>query len=114
MATAERIFAAIKEFFVVYFFESIKSIGIKDVIDILLLALVLFFIYRLIRDSRAWKLLIGLGVLFVVSLAARAFEMNALNFIFGNFQQIGILAIIILFRQPSQASYEAQAGTGLL
>lgn len=111
MATAGRIFAALKEFFAVYLIEPVKNIGIKDVIDILLLALVLFFVYRLIRDSRAWKLLVGLCVLFVVSIAARMFEMNALNFIFGNFQQIGILAIIILFQPELRMALEKVGGT---
>ena len=111
MATAERIFAALKDFFVVYFIEPVKNIGVKDIIDILLLALVLFFMYRLIRDSRAWKLLVGFCVLFVVSIAARAFEMNALNFIFGNFQQLGILVIIVLFQPELRMALERVGGT---
>ena len=51
------------EFFKNFFGETLRNIGVKDVIDILLLSFVLFFIYNLIRDSRAWRLIIGLVVM---------------------------------------------------
>ena len=111
LATLKNILNALADIFYTYFLEPVKNMGIKDIIDVLLLALVLFFVYRLIRDSRAWKLLVGLCVLFVVSIAARAFEMNALNFIFGNFQQIGIIAILILFQPELRMALERVGGT---
>lgn len=111
MITFEQIAGGLKDFFVKYLIEPVCNIGVKDVIDIILLSLVLFFIYRLIRDSRAWKLLLGLGVLLVISVTARALEMNALNFIFGNFQQLGILAILILFQPELRMALERVGGT---
>lgn len=111
MITSEQIAEGLKGFFVKYLVEPVCNISVKDVIDIILLSLVLFFIYRLIRDSRAWKLLLGLGVLLVISIAARALEMNALNFIFGNFQQLGILAILILFQPELRMALERVGGT---
>ena len=106
VTTAEKIFGILKEFFTKFLIEPVKHIEVKDVIDILLLALVLFFVYRLIRDSRAWKLLVGLGVIFLVTMIARAFDMSGLNFIFGNFQQLGIIAILILFQPELRMSLE--------
>jgi len=111
MGASENIIDAVKTFLLTYVVEPVKQIGVKDIIDILLLTLVLFFVYRLIRDSRAWKLLLGLGVLFLISIMARAFDMGALNFIFGNFQQIGILAIIVLFQPELRAALEKVGGT---
>lgn len=98
MLTVQTITGVLKEFFTKFLIEPVRHMEFKDGIDILVLTLVLFFIYRLIRDSRAWKLLVGLGVIFVITIVARAFEMNGLNFIFGNFQQLGIIAILILFQ----------------
>ena len=106
MLTAEKIVDVVKDFFTKFLIEPVKGIEVKDVIDILVLALVLFFVYRLIRDSRAWKLLVGLGVIFVVTMVARAFDMSGLNFIFGNFQQLGILAILILFQPELRMALE--------
>ena len=111
--TIENIVDFLKNFFVTYAIEPIKHIGVKDVIDILMLSLVLFFVYRLIRDSRAWKLLLGLGCLFLISIVAGVFKMGALSFVFGNFQQIGIIAIIVLFQPELRTALEKVGGTSL-
>lgn len=106
MLTAEKIVGVVEGFFTKFLIEPVRHMEFKDGIDIFVLALVLFFVYRLIRDSRAWKLLIGLGVIFVVTIVARNFEMNGLNFIFGNFQQLGIIAILILFQPELRMALE--------
>ena len=98
--------------FLKYFFgETLRNIEVKDVIDILLLSLVLFFIYKLIRDSRAWKLIIGLIVMLAISVIAEVFEMSALGFIFGNFQQLGLIAILVLFQPEFRTALERVGGT---
>ncbi len=102
---------SIKTFFITYLIDPVKSIGVKDVIDILLLSLVLYFVYRLIRNSRAWKLLVGLCVLIVVAVLAETFEMNGLNFIFGNFRQLGLLAVLVLFQPELRMALEKVGGT---
>lgn len=103
--------SSLSDMFAEYVVEPFKHFTVKDGIDILLLALVLYFVYRLVRSSRAWKLIIGLVILFVVSIMARAFEMSALSFIFGNFQQLGILAIIVLFQPEIRMALEKVGGT---
>ena len=109
--TLKNIFEVLGGFLNTYFIEPIKHIGVKDCVDILLLAMVLFFVYRLIKDSRAWKLLSGLLVLFFVSIIADTFEMLALSVVFGNFQQLGILAILVLFQPEIRMALEKVGGT---
>ncbi len=101
------------DFFKYFFGETLHNIGVKDVIDILLLSLVLFFIYNLIRDSRAWKLIIGLMLLLVMSVISEIFDMSALGFIFGNFQQLGLIAILVLFQPEFRTALEKVGGTPL-
>ena len=98
-------------FFKNFFEVTIMSIEVKDVVDILILGLVLFFLYRLIRDSRAWKLLIGLLALLFISVVADVFEMRALSMIFGNFRQLGLLAILVLFQPELRMALEKVGGT---
>jgi diadenylate cyclase len=98
-------------FFNKFFVETVTNIRIRDVIDILLLTFVLYFVYRLIRDSRAWKLLVGLGVLLLISIVSEAFDMRALSFIFNDFQSVGILAILILFQPELRTALEKVGGT---
>lgn len=111
MGAAENFVADIKNFFFTYVADPAMHITVKDVVDILLLSLVLFFVYRLIRDSRAWKLLVGVGILLIISIAADAFNMNALGFIFGNIQQLGVIAILILFQPELRMALEKVGGT---
>ncbi|MBQ9112342.1 MAG: diadenylate cyclase CdaA [Clostridia bacterium] len=105
------VMAAFGSFLYGFFVETVKQIELKDIVDILLLSFVLYFIYKLIRDSRAWKLLIGIVVLFCVAILANAFDMAALSFIFGNFQQLGLLAVLILFQPELRTALEKVGGT---
>ncbi len=113
MFETEATIAAAKEFFSTYFLEPVKNIVVKDIIDILLLALVLFFVYRLIRDSRAWKLLLGVGIIVLMAGISSIFDMSALSFVFGNIQQLGVLAILILFQPELRTALEKVGGTSI-
>lgn len=96
-----------------YIISSVKTMGILDVVDILLLSSVLFFIYRFIRDRRAGKLLIGLGLVLALSLLGDALELPATRFIFSDFRQIGVIAILILFQPELRSALEKVGGTPL-
>lgn len=96
-----------------YIVSSIKTMGILDVVDILLLTIVLFFVYRFIRDRRAGKLLIGLGLVLALSLLGDALELPATRFIFSDFRQIGVIAILILFQPELRSALEKVGGTSL-
>ena len=111
MGTADKVVNVVKEFFIKFLIEPVKHIQVKDVVDILMLALILFFVYRLIKDSRAWKLLVGLGVILLVTMIARTFDMNGVNFIFGNFQQLGILVVLIIFQPELRMALEKVGDT---
>jgi diadenylate cyclase len=50
-------------------------------------------------------------MMFVISIIARWFEMSALNFVFGNFQQVGILVILVLFQPEIRMALEKVGGT---
>ena len=107
---------AAKVFFIDVFqilLETMKTFGWKDAIDIFLLTLILFFIYRFIRDRRAVKLLVGLGVVFLVSVISETFELNALHFLLGDFRQVGLIAVLILFQPELRSVLEKVGGTPL-
>lgn len=106
MEALNKIWNIIKVSFFDSFTEIIKNMGVKDIIDILLLAMVLFFVYKIVRDNRAGKLLVGLVTLLFISLLANVFEMHALNFTLNNFTQIGVLVILILFQPEFRSALE--------
>ncbi|MBQ3780902.1 MAG: diadenylate cyclase CdaA [Bacteroidaceae bacterium] len=74
--------------------------GIKDIIDIVLVALMLYYIYKLMRDSGSLNIFYGILV-FVVTwiVVSQVLEMKLLGSIFDKLVSVGVLALIILFQE---------------
>jgi uncharacterized protein (TIGR00159 family) len=74
--------------------------GIKDIIDILLVALMLYYIYRLMRESRSLNVFIGILVFVVVwILVSQMLEMRLLGTILDKLVSVGVIALIVLFQE---------------
>ena len=73
--------------------------GIKDIIDILLVAYLLYQSYRLMKDSGTINIFIGIlvfiGIWIIVS---QVLEMRLLGSIIDKLKSVGVLAIFILFQ----------------
>lgn len=75
------------------------ELGWVDILDILLVAVLLYQVYKLMRGSVAIKIFIGFLLLYLTYLMVRAAEMELLTLILGQFMGVGVLAVIILFQQ---------------
>jgi len=74
--------------------------GIKDIVDILLVALVLYYIYRLMRESRSLNVFIGIMVFIVVWLfVSQVLQMRLLGSILDKLVSVGVIALIVLFQE---------------
>lgn len=73
--------------------------GIKDFIDILLVALMLYYIYRLMRESRSLNVFIGILVFVVTWLfVSQVLEMRLLGSFLDKLVDVGVIALIVLFQ----------------
>lgn len=74
--------------------------SIKDLIDILLVAMVLYYIYKLMRSYGSLKLFTGL-ITFVLLwlMVTQVLEMRLLGSIFDKLVSVGVLALIVLFQE---------------
>jgi len=97
------------------FIEYISNIRISfaDFIDILLLSILLYYVFRFIRDRRAGKLAIGVVFLIILQFIGDIFDLVAVKFIMQNVFQVGIIAIIILFQQELRSLLENVGGESL-
>ena len=76
--------------------------GLKDIIDILLVALMLYYIYRLMRDSRSLNVFIGILVFVVVWVfVSQVLEMRLLGTILDKLVSVGVIALIVLFQEDT-------------
>ena len=74
--------------------------GLKDIIDILLVALMLYYIYRLMRDSRSLNVFIGILVFVAVWIfVSQVLEMRLLGTILDKLVSVGVIALIVLFQE---------------
>lgn len=92
-----------------YIFNEIKSMGINDYIDIILVSILLYYLFSFIRDRRAGKLALGVIILLLSLALSSLFQLNVLNFILENIVQVGLLAIFIIF-QPELRSVLEKMG----
>ena len=79
------------------FFE-ILQIGPGDVVEVAVVAYVLYQLYRLMRGTIAVQIAFGLGALFVLQIVVWVFDMTVLVTIFNYFNQVFVLAVIIIFQ----------------
>ncbi len=96
--------------FIVAPFQS-QSFGYNDVLDILVLAVFLFYGYKFIRDRRAGKLIIGLAFLCAMFFISYILRLETVNYIFQNFYQVGVLAIVIMFQPELRDALEQVGNT---
>lgn len=69
-----------------------------DLVDISLVAILLYQIYKMIRGSLAVNIFLGLLSVYLIYLVVRAAKMELLTTILGQFMGVGVLAMIILFQ----------------
>ena len=70
-----------------------------NMIDILLVALILFQLYRLLKGSLAFNMIIGIITIYIFWLIVKYFKMPLLEWTLGGFTKVGIIAILIVFQQ---------------
>jgi uncharacterized protein (TIGR00159 family) len=85
---------------------------VRDVIDIALVALGVYWLLLLIRGTRAIQILIGLLLLLGANLASQAFELTTLQWILDNFLSSAVLIIIVLFQADIRRAL-ARVGRGV-
>lgn len=86
------------------------TIKITDILDIAIMAFVLYKVLDLIKSTKAASLLKGLVVFLVMLWMSSILKLNGINYIMGNMVQFGVLALIILF-QPELRRVLEQMGS---
>lgn len=70
----------------------------SDLLDIVIMAYILYKLYGLMRGTIAFQIFLGIIALYLVDVIVTAADMTMLRFLFGNVSEVFVLAIIILFQ----------------
>lgn len=92
-----------------FIMQYITAIRITDIIDILLVAFIIYKGANLIKHTSAGRLVKGIILIIVIMLISGFFDLNTLHYILKNTMQVGLIAIIVVF-QPELRSLLEQVG----
>ncbi|MDR0272233.1 MAG: diadenylate cyclase CdaA [Clostridiales bacterium] len=90
---------------------NLPTFGPAQMLDILIVAVLLYLITRWIRRTQAWVLLRGLVVVLIIAVLASVFELIAVQWILNNAISMGLVVVVILF-QPELRKALEQLGRG--
>ncbi len=91
-------------------FDEVLKFTVLDVIDILLVALLLYYVYKLIKGTVAINIFVGIVIIYLIFLLVDALQMKMLTKILGGFMSVGIIALIVVF-QPEIRKFLLMIGS---
>ncbi len=91
-------------------FKDLLKFTVVDIIDVILVALLLYYIYRLIKGTVAINIFIGIIIIYGAWMLTDFLNMELLTGIFGGFMKVGIIALIVVF-QPEIRKFLLMVGS---
>ena len=83
--------------------------GWHAIVDILLIAAGLFFLYRTLLRLGTWRIVTGILVALFIFLIANFLDLKGMEWIFGNLSQVAVIALIVIFQPELRKIFERAA-----
>jgi len=90
------------------------NIRILDVIDVFLVALLLYFLYQLLKGTAAVNIFLGILAIFVLWRLVKSLQMDLLSDLLGAFTSVGFIAFIVVFQPEIRKFLLAVGSPGFL
>lgn len=84
----------------------IKNITMNDVVDIVIVAYLIYKLFTLIKETRAEQLIKGLILLIIVTQISYFLELNTLYWLIKNTLTVGVIAFMIIFQPELRRALE--------
>jgi len=91
-------------------FDDLLKFTLVDIIDVILVALLLYYIYKLVKGTVAINIFIGIIIIYLAWQLTAFLKMELLTSIFGGFMKVGIIALIVVF-QPEIRKFLLMVGS---
>ena len=89
----------------------IQRFGFLDAVDILCVTVLLYYLFRFVRERRAGKLAMGVLLLIAANILANILDMYLLQYLFKNIIQVGFTTLVILFQPEIRSVLEKVGAT---
>jgi DNA integrity scanning protein DisA with diadenylate cyclase activity len=83
--------------------------GWQAMVDIIVIAAGLFFLYRTLLGLGTWRIVAGIIVALFIFFIANVLNLKGLEWIFGNFSQVALIALIVIFQPELRKIFERAA-----
>jgi uncharacterized protein (TIGR00159 family) len=80
-------------------FDDLLKFTIVDIIDVILVAFLLYYVYKLVKGTVAINIFIGIVIIYLIWKLTQALQMQLLSNILGGFISVGMFALIVVFQQ---------------
>lgn len=94
----------IEDFFRKYL--TISNVYISDIVEIIIISFIVYYLILWFRKSRAWVLLRGILMLIIFALLSSLFHLTTLLWIFNKAFNVGIIAMVIIFQPELRRALE--------
>ena len=85
---------------------TIPDITFIDIVEIIILAFLIYHVVKWIKSTRAWSLVKGLAVIMLFWFIGVIFQLNVVIWIISNTIDVGIIAILIVFQPELRKALE--------
>lgn len=92
------------------FFQVLK---LTDIIDIFLIAIIVYQLLKILKETRAIQLVKGIFLLFIILQISSWAHLTTLNYLMRNAMQVGIFAVVVIFQPELRSLLEKIGRTGV-
>jgi len=89
---------------------SFLNISLADIVDILMVAILIYLVFKWIKGSAAMNIFIAIILLFLLRIIVAAFNMRLMSALLSTFLDVGVIALLIIF-QPEIRHFLMKFGT---
>ena len=93
-----------------FIWNQITSIGISDVVDVLIVSFLVYYVITFVRQRRAGKLALGIFAVLLTMWVSGVAGLNALNYILETLFDVGLIALIVIFQPELRSALEKMGG----
>ncbi len=97
-----------------YIFNQVTSVTLFDILDIAIVSVIFYYVFKFVRDRRAGRLAIGIIFILVMLFLSETLNMHALNFLLQNIVQVGIIGLVIVFQSELRSFLEKMGGNSII
>jgi DNA integrity scanning protein DisA with diadenylate cyclase activity len=84
----------------------------RVILDVILIAAALYFLYRTLLRLGTWKIVTGIFLAMIIFIAANILDLKGINWIYSNLSQVAVIALIVIFQPELRKVFERAASLG--